>query len=147
MEKIELALEELKILQEIIARHDDISFKIKGWCLTLNIGILAALYGVSGGNSIQLSKYLIYPSLLLIIVFFIWLEAIYRVAMNRAIQRTAKIEKEICENDLKDYPKINAALGKPNKIKDQLKALNNVRIVAPYLIIFIIDTLALFIKK
>lgn len=147
MDKIDIAFEELKMLQDIIARHDELSFQIKGWCMTLNVGVIAAIYGIGGGSTINASKVLVFIALVLITIFFIWLEAIYRVAMNRAIQRTATIEKEIREDSLGEYPKINLTLGIPNKIKDQIKALENIRIVAPYFIIFLIDSLALLIKN
>lgn len=146
MEKVNLALEELRMLQDIIARHDEISFKLKGWCITLNIGVLAALYGVNEGKTIDINPVVVFVCLFLAILFFLWLDAIYRVAMDRAIQRTAKIEKQIRKNNFGEYPKINIALGRPNRIRDQINAINNIRVIAPYLIIVIIDLLALILK-
>ncbi|WP_192348630.1 hypothetical protein [Algoriphagus sp. Y33] len=145
MKRQEIAIEELKLLQTIISRHDDISFKIKGWCITLNIGIITAIYGMPDFTFLN-SKALALFLLPLANVFFIWVGAIYRVAMNRAIERSTKIEKEIRNNRLKKYPQLNITLGRRNRLKDQLNSLKNIRTTAPYIIIFIIDILAIFIK-
>jgi hypothetical protein len=147
LNKKELAKDELKILQDIIARHDDISFKIKSWCITLNIGILAAFYGINSTEAIKIPLFLIFPCLILIDIFFLWIDAVYRVAMNRAMKRSATIEKQLRKNKLKKYPKINKTFNKPNKLRDQFLALKNIRVTAPYIIILFIDLLVLFIKK
>src|SRR5690606_18624323 len=144
----ENAWEELKMLQSIIARHDDISFRVKGWCITLNVGVLAAIYGVGGDSDFKVggddefkfSDLATFISLYLVLLFFLWIDAIYRVAMNRAIERASEVEQEIRNNTPKGYPKIGLTLGQKNLIKDQLKTLKNIRVIAPYVIIFVIDT-------
>lgn len=145
MTKLDLAIEEFKLFQAIIARQDDISFKIKGLCVTLHVGILALLYN-SKINSLLESKYIFFSIMLfMILVFFIWIEAIHRVAMDRALERSAEIEKEIRTNDLKEYPKIGLSLGRNNTPKDQFHAMNQIRLWSPYSIIFLIDVSAIIL--
>lgn len=146
MDKIDIAMEEIKILQSIIARHDDLSIRIKSWCISLNIGLIAAFYGINASNQISFNKISMVIILVLLTGFFLWLDTIYRVAMDRAIQRTTEIETEIREHKLSTYPKINISLGMPNRLTNQIRTIRNIRMNTPYIMIIIIDTVAIFIK-
>lgn len=138
----ERALDELRILQGIVARHDDISFKIKGWCVTLITGIMLALKSGNFAVSTKSSLILAFGISLL----FLWVDVVYRVAEDRAIDRSDEIEKLMRDESEYDGPKIVMTLRKPNTLSDQYKSLKNVRIYLPYLILTMIVIIVSIIK-
>ena len=132
---LDLAIEELKILFSIISRHDDLSFKIKKWAITINS---ALIIGIASG---KITEYIANNYLILFLpvlpLIFLWIDVIHRVAMDRAIKRQADVEECVRNNNNYDGPKIDMTLSKPNSFKDQMKALNNVRMYFIYLILVI----------
>ncbi len=136
----DVALEELKILQEIIARHDDISFKIKGWCVTLITAIILAIK--SGKFSISVSSGLVLLGG--ISILFLWVDIIYRVAEDRAISRSREVERLIRDHIVYDGPQIAESLSVKTTFMDQMSSLNNIRIYVPYIAISIIVLAVVF---
>ena len=132
--RTEIALEELKILQQIVARHDDLSFKIKGWCVTLVTAIILAIksdkYSISVSSGLSL--------LFGISLLFLWIDVIYRVAEDRAISRSRQVERLIRDHIVYDGPKIAESLSVKTTFMNQMRSLNNIRIYVPYISISII---------
>lgn len=134
MESSEMALEELKVLADIISRHDEISLKIKGWCTTLVTGFLVAMFSGTIQAPLNVSGLLV----AVIIVIFLWIDVVFRVAEDRAINRQGEVEKALRGEVQYDGPKIKWSLSTPNTFRDQLRSLNNNRIYLPYVALSII---------
>jgi outer membrane protein OmpA-like peptidoglycan-associated protein len=82
--------EEIKILQSIIARHEDHSFRVKGWFAAIVGGLAAASYSKHIGvpwQEFAFLTFLIYAGLV------IWL-LYHRAIIQRAIGRVSKIEED-----------------------------------------------------
>jgi hypothetical protein len=134
MNESQLALEELKILQSIIARQENNCMKLRGWA----IGLVTALTVVftSKDTLIVKSEYILLACIM--IALFLWLEVIYAVAGNRAIKRSIEVEEIIPKATGYKGPKIGANLKRKNTFRSQLDAFNNVRIYVPYAVLALI---------
>ena len=136
----EIALKELEILQGVISKQEDIRLKIRGWY----IAIVSALLLAFVSKELNINKFEFITTAILISILFLWLEVIHRVAESRAMVRAKEVETMLRDEIELDNPKIGLTLGKSNNFKEQLTALNNVRIYTTY-IIFLFLTIALYI--
>jgi hypothetical protein len=85
--KLELLRDEIAEVQAKIAMYDDLAFKIKGWALTLWIGILGFAIG-------QESPFVTLVSIPVLIVFW-FLEAYFKSYQQRSMARMGYIERFI----------------------------------------------------
>src|SRR5262245_60538658 len=96
------ALFEIERLQEIIARHEEHTFKIRGWLYAVLAALTLGLYT----ESVDLAP-LAYSELAIIVIllFFAW-ELVQRAPKRVAIDRVSLIEAELRGNGLYDGPLI-----------------------------------------
>jgi len=138
--KKQLALEELKLLQFIAQNQDNLRFKIRGWCAAL-ITALVVSY-MSQEIALSATQFVITSSLILFL--FLWLDVLYRVAQDRAYNRSKIVEENLRGIGKYSGPLIRDSLSVPNSIEDQLLSLNNIRVYGPYVFLFIIVMLLAF---
>ena len=138
----ELMIKEFDILQDVIKFQEDIRMKSRNWCITIISAITITF--ISEKISFSNLNFLIMNSVL--IVLFLWLELIYRVAEKRAIIRSSYVESALRGEKKYDGPLIGKSLSKSNSIKTQIKELNNIRIYFTYLILFLLTILIYLIK-
>jgi hypothetical protein len=122
-----LALEEMKLLQSIILKHDDIRSKMVGWSVSL-VSALSAFYLHEKSGMDRTGFQIVGFS---ITILFFWLDTIYKVAQDRAINRSRVVEKMIANGEY-EGPAIGVSLGKDNLVLDQLRSALNVRVWSPY---------------
>ncbi len=126
-----LALEEYKLLQSIAEAQETLRFKIRGWCVALitalSVAVLSQKIHFSGGQFLSLAS--------VIVLMFLWLDVLYRVAQDRALDRAKVVEKSLQGLIEYDGPKIRDKLSVQNSLADQVHALKNVRIYGPYLLL------------
>lgn len=142
MTKQQLALEELKMLQEIAQNQEELRFKIRGWCMALITALAVAFLSkelkLSGGHFALISS--------IILFLFLWLDVLYRVAQVRAFKRADAVESFLRgEEQTYEGPKIRSSLSIPNSLEEQKESLNNIRIYGPYIpmiaLVLIVGTL------
>lgn len=138
-----LPLEELKILQDIASRQEELRVKIRGWCIAL----LTALSVAALSQEIRISSGQFFFFGCVILVLFLWLDALYRVAQDRAFDR-AKVVESVLRGEVNyDGPRIRDSLSEPNSLEGQIKSLRNVRVYSPYAILLIIVTIVALVAK
>lgn len=134
LSKSQLALEELKLLQGIAQNQEELRFKIRGWCLALvtalSVAFLSERIKFSGGQYIFVSC--------LILVLFLWLDVLYRVAQDRAFARKKVVEEYLRGIGEYSGPLIRDSLSGPNSVEEQCVSLNNIRVYGPYVFLFVI---------
>ncbi len=136
---ISCAWEEIKLLHEIVKNQEEWRFKIRGWAVAL----LTALSVVAFSNDVKItgSQYLALSIVVLLVTC--WIDVIYRVAQDRALERANIVEEQLRTQRKYDGPKIRVKLSRPNSIEAQLSALNNIRVYGPYLLLlFIVSVIA-----
>lgn len=133
MDEHQRAMEELRLLQEIIRHQEDLRAQLTNW----SVGLISAISIVFLSAKIDLSglHYILVGSAL--IIAFFWNNIIFRVAQSRAIARSNKVEECLRQGGDYDGPKIGDSIGGDNDIGEQVRAMNNVRIYAPYVILLI----------
>ncbi len=136
------AMEELKLLQNVIGRQEDFRMKIKSWAVTLVSAVSIAF--LSGKINISSKSYIIMS--VGIIVSFCWTDVIYRVAQNRAMKRSGNVESYLRGEVEYSGPKIGSSLSIPNTLSEQFGAFNNVRTYSVYLILVILTLILSFCK-
>lgn len=106
----DLAFKELSLLQTLIDRQEKNRLQFRGW----HIGLLTAtsIAFLSKDRILSNKDFLIIGSSLTII--FSFLELIFGITENRAIERSLKIEKLIREDSNYDGPRIGLSL-RPHK--------------------------------
>ena len=129
MEAEMIALEELKLVQSIIHTQEQMRFKVVGWCIATITGLSVAY--LSEKLDLPHTSYFVLS--ILIILIFLWLDTVHRVAVDRAIMRSGEIEKALRGEAEYDGPKIGESLSLKNGILYQLRSLKNVRVYGPYL--------------
>lgn len=114
---------ELELLQPIIDKFDDFTFRIKNWFMTIFIA-------VSGYSIVENKPELLKLNILLILVFYFY-EAAYRTAHAaflkrcREIQELLRKEREFEEVDKMDLPPhFGKYLFEPGKISKDSKLLS-----------------------
>lgn len=85
--QLELLRDEIADVQEKIAMYDNLSFKIKGWALTLWIGILG--YAIN-----QKSPFVTFGSVPVLLAFW-FLDAYFKSYQQRSMARMGYIERFI----------------------------------------------------
>ena len=128
MEPEVIALEEFKLVQSIINNQEQIRVKVVGWCIAtisaISVAYLSKKFQFSPGSYFAVS--------LTIIVIFLWLDTVHRVAVDRAIIRSGEIESFFRKEVDYDGPKIGKSISVKNGIPYQLRSLKNVRVYGPY---------------
>lgn len=128
-EQRQLALEEVKLLSSIIGRIESTIYQRQVWLFTLITGLALALF--KDGPLICRQQFL-YLSVSVTIVFWI-ADAIQRVPVHRAIERSKVVEKSLREGKYKESPLITDSLGNGKSCKDFVRTLFRFRVMAPYL--------------
>lgn len=100
------AFEELKLLQEIIARHEGHAMRVKGLFFVIIAGLTAAIYseGLSGSRLLMFAG-----TIVLTFLFMVW-ELYHRGISQHAITRAGEVEKQLKEKLEYDGPQIGASL-------------------------------------
>jgi hypothetical protein len=91
MDQFEQAHHELSRIQEIIARHEEHIFALRGWMLTLLGGLLAAYYT---GN-IHLNLLALQIALPTISLLFLWIEVRHSNVVESVVDRAEAVEKQV----------------------------------------------------
>lgn len=91
MDSFEQAHEELKRLQEIIARHEGQIFTLRGWLLTVLGGLLAAYYT---GN-LKLDIVVLRAALPVITVLFLVVESRHANVVESVVERSEEVEQQM----------------------------------------------------
>jgi hypothetical protein len=106
MERDELALEEIKLLQEIIGRHEGHAMRAKGLFFVIIAGLTAAIYaeGLSGSRPLMFAG-----AIVLTFLFMVW-ELYHRAISQHAITRAGEVEEQLRLFAEYDGPKIGLSL-------------------------------------
>lgn len=126
-ERQETRLEELRLIQNIIAQQQDLRTRAVAWSVALNTGLIIARFS----DTIQLAAWVYLCVALLATALFFWLDTTYKVAEDRAIERSNQIEESIRTDPAAtayDGPKIGLSFIEPNTLSAQFHAANNVRL-------------------
>lgn len=134
MEKDQKAFEELKALQNIISSQEETRAKVKNWA----VGLISAISVAFLTQKASFSRKGYFVISIGITILFLWLDVVHRVAQNRAIQRSNEVERILREEADYDGPKIGATLAVANTLREQIRALNNIRLYIPYIVLIII---------
>ena len=97
-----VALFEIERMQEIVARHEGYTFKIRGWLYTVLAALTAALY-TQAVNLAPLAYFLL--AFMTIVLFLAW-ELVQRAPKRCAINRVREIEIQLRADTGYDGPKI-----------------------------------------
>src|SRR5690349_24750348 len=114
-----MALEELKFLQDSIARQEGLRLQFRGW----NIALLTALTAAFLANNSPLSKGKYMAVSIGLSLLFFWLETVHRVAENRAIKRSNEVEAALRAEIDYDGPRIGRSMSRANNLNEQLAAM------------------------
>ncbi|UCE59909.1 MAG: hypothetical protein JSU63_20995 [Phycisphaerales bacterium] len=134
MDRENVALEELKLLQAIIARQDQMRFRIKTWATTIFSALSLALFT----EKIELSTSSFLLAALLVSGLFWALDAIYRTSEERAIRRAKVVEECIESAGPYKGPKIAASLSTTGSWREFMGALQRARVFALYVILILL---------
>jgi len=106
MGRDELALEEIKLLQEVIGRHEGHAMRVKGLFFVIIAGLTAAIYaeGLSGSRLLMFSG-----TIVLTLLFMVW-ELYHRAISQHAITRAGEVEEQLRQQAEYDGPKIGFSL-------------------------------------
>lgn len=109
----DLALEELKLLQEVIGRHENHAMRVKGLLFVIIAGLTAATYaeGMRGSRG-----WMFAGAIVLTLLFMVW-ELYHRAISQQAITRAGAVESQLRGEADYDGPKIGHSLS--NKIELQ----------------------------
>jgi hypothetical protein len=91
MDQFEQAHHELSRIQEIIARHEEHIFTLRGWMLTVLGGLLAAYYT---GN-IHLNLLVVQIALPTIALLFLWIEVRHSNVVESVVNRAEAVENQV----------------------------------------------------
>lgn len=102
----DLAVEELKMLQEIIGRHESHAMRIKGLLFVIIAGVTAAIYT----KDLEVSRsWMLFGSTILTLLFMVW-ELYHRALSQQAIIRSGQVEAQLRKELEYDGPLIGHAL-------------------------------------
>ncbi len=132
--KIDIAIEEWKMLSSIIGRLEDIEYKMRSWLFALITGLSIALYS----KEINISWYSFIIIGYALIILFVLMDLMHRMPKRRAIERSKIVEDFLKKGGVYDGPKISESLkNREGKWQEFKQMLPN----TPYIQIFIIITL------
>lgn len=146
MEKSEIAVEELKLLQEIIGRQDILMARTKAFCITLTSALTVA-YLKEDPKIIEDKEFLVVALVLALLFWFI--ESVYGAVEITAEKRVKTIERSFIimngnnQIDVRDYdgPKICHSLVDSFERKSILAAARREQTFLLYLTIGILSIL------
>jgi hypothetical protein len=102
----ERAMEEWRLLQSIISRHETIEFQIRGWLLVLLVALVAALYA----DRTRLNNAAFGGIGAALVLLFLVMELIVRIPKRLAIRRVALVEAMLRGEKEYDGPGISLSL-------------------------------------
>jgi len=145
MVKNEIAFEEWKHVQAVIARKSESCLKIRGWIYTLISAIIIAHIT----NKITWSEIEVVLISIFITTFFLILEGIQALEHWRAIKRSNEIEQALKENNKYDGPILSQEMIKCSSLQEirEVFILNSHgfrHFVMPYTIVYIIAIIVAF---
>ena len=143
MEPVEIALSELKMVQDIIHNQEQMRLKVVGWCIAAVTGISIAFVSKT---LVVPTKYYLALSLAITCIF-LWLDTVHRVAVDRAIARSGDIEGFLRGEHEYDGPKIGKSISVASGARYQAESLKNVRVYGPYLALSLIVVAVAVIKS
>ena len=142
--QIQIALEELRLLQGVIGQQDELASRFIRWAGTILLA-LAAFYlqplsegAASGaGETSRIGPWTFFLLSTGVIVLLAWMSAIFRLAEHRAIDRAAEVEKFLRRPKKLEYdgPLIGKSLDETNCPKEQFKIVWTARISGPFLLL------------
>jgi hypothetical protein len=139
-DKLQVAIEERKIIQDIIHNQEAIRMKLVGWCITIISGFTIALYS----QNVHLSscKYLVF-TLTVVLVFFL-LDIVNRQVFFKMLKRSRAVEGMI-QNSGSDYDgfKIEESMAQKRL---QKMCIFDYRLISPYVALVIIILVSYFTK-
>jgi ribose/xylose/arabinose/galactoside ABC-type transport system permease subunit len=128
-----VAIEEWKLLSSIIARLEDVEYKMRSWLFTLITGLTIALYS----KEIDLSVVSFFLIGSFLVAVFLWMDLVHRMPKREAIELSKEIEHSLRKNGPKyEGPTMSEALGHPRvgKREELLRMVNH----TPYIQFFIL---------
>ena len=128
-EQRQSAIEEMKLLSSIIGRIESIIYQRQAWLFTLITGLALVLF--KDNPLISIGQFL-YLSVSIAFVFWI-ADAIQRVPVSRAIERSKAVEQSLRESRYNDSPLITDSLSTGRDCKDFVHTLFRFRVMTPYL--------------
>jgi hypothetical protein len=139
------AVEEWKLLQAIIARQEDLVFKIRGY----NYALLTAFSAGIIGGKLPISGWLFLGIGWGLGIAFLWMELAQRVGLKRAVERSKNVESSLASSSGYDGPLLAATLTNAVGMKEMLKPLfKNEMIWVPAVAIFaVVALLAMFVHN
>ena len=137
--KYNLAIEEWKLSQSVIAQLEDSIYRRQGWLFAL---ITALLFALLGNDAMLTKSQFAFLAVGILVVFYI-AEIIQRVPHHRAIQRSRQIEKYLRGEDTYEGPSLSQWLGQGNGLWDFFAFWHRVRIWAPYAAVTLVVLIAL----
>jgi len=96
--ELQLALEERKLVQGVIDRQEEMSFKIRGWAIALFAGLTFTFFRQSEGEFSDLEYVLVVSTLSLL---FYYIEKRHMKAFFKLVTRASKIEEILVANEYK----------------------------------------------
>lgn len=142
MEQEPIIIKELEIMQGIIARQEEMRMQCRNWYITIVTALTVAFF--SKEVSLGQRHYLLIT--LVLAASFLWLEVIHRVAEQRAMDRGLLIEQALRKEVVYNGPSIGESFKDASTKGEQLKALNNIRLYATYLLLSLLAIIVSFLK-
>lgn len=137
------AIEEWKLLQAIIARQEDLVFRIRGY----NYALLTAFSAGVIGGKVPISGWLFLSIGWGLGLAFLWMELAQRVGLTRAIGRSKLVERSLMSGSGYDGPLLAETLTDPVKMRDIFRPFHrNEMIWIPAAAVFVVVAfLAVFV--
>lgn len=140
-DKLQVALEERKIIQNIIHNQEEIRMKLVGWCITIVSGFIIAFHS----NKIAISGTKFGLFTLLVVIVFLILDITNRSVFYKMLKRSKTVEKMI-QNGASKYDgfKIEESMAEPMEKKN---VVYDFRLFSPYIALIIIIAISFFAKR
>ena len=112
----------------VLRRRLQVRFAAVAVATAVSVAFLSGTTLISGNSFLVLGGAIVFA--------FLWLDVVHRVAQDRAMARSREVEKVLrTEQAPCDGPLIGERLSAPNRLRDQLSAVANVRVYGPYLVL------------
>jgi hypothetical protein len=137
------AIEEWKLLQAVIARQEDLVFRIRGY----NYALLTAFSAGLIAGRIAISGWLFLAIGWGVALAFLWMELAQRVGLKRAIERSKGVEQALRSGSGYDGPLLASTLTEPVRLGAMFRyLLKNEMIWVPTLaVVIVVALLAVFV--